>query len=283
MPAFDTLEPIDVTLELNVGDVRLTASERTDTVVGIRPANPASDRDVQSAEQTRVEFADGRLTVRTPRPRGLGLLGKPGSVDVDIALPTGSRLRLNAAIGTVHATGTLGDTFIKTATGAVQLEHTGAVEIITASGAVTLSQAAGDVRISTADGVTELSEVQGSAVVKNSNGDSRIGRVAGNLKISNANGNIVVHSAGADVHATTANGSIRLDQVSNGSVNVQTAAGSLHVGVTPGTAAYLDLNTTFGKVRSELSATDGPEHGEGSVEIKARTAFGNIDIVRAAA
>lgn len=42
MPNFDTPEPISVTLELGVGNVRITASDRTDTTVDVRPSD-ASD------------------------------------------------------------------------------------------------------------------------------------------------------------------------------------------------------------------------------------------------
>ena len=38
MPAFETLELISVAIELAVGEVRLGASDRTDTVVHVRPA-----------------------------------------------------------------------------------------------------------------------------------------------------------------------------------------------------------------------------------------------------
>ena len=40
MPTFETPEPISVSLELGVGDVRIAASERTDTVVEVRPSDP---------------------------------------------------------------------------------------------------------------------------------------------------------------------------------------------------------------------------------------------------
>ena len=43
MPTFDTPEPITVTLELGVGDVRITASDRADTVVEVRPSDPAKE------------------------------------------------------------------------------------------------------------------------------------------------------------------------------------------------------------------------------------------------
>ena len=63
MPTFDTPEPISVTLEVGVGDIRIVASDRTDTIVDVRPSDPAKKSDVTAAELTRVEFADGRLIV----------------------------------------------------------------------------------------------------------------------------------------------------------------------------------------------------------------------------
>jgi hypothetical protein len=81
MPTFATPEPITVSIELSVGDVRIVATDRTDTVVQVRPSDDSRELDVRDAEQTRVEQTPDGLVVKTPRPRGLGLLGKPGSVD----------------------------------------------------------------------------------------------------------------------------------------------------------------------------------------------------------
>lgn len=64
MPTFDTPEPISVTLELGVGDIRIVAGERTDTVVEVRPSDAARTSDVTAAQQTRVEYAGGRLLRR---------------------------------------------------------------------------------------------------------------------------------------------------------------------------------------------------------------------------
>jgi len=55
MPVFDTPEPISVTVELGVGDLRVVAGDRADTVVEVRPSDPAKKGDVTAAEQTRVE------------------------------------------------------------------------------------------------------------------------------------------------------------------------------------------------------------------------------------
>ncbi|BCJ48941.1 hypothetical protein Asp14428_04160 [Actinoplanes sp. NBRC 14428] len=281
MPAFESPGPITATLELEVGDAQIAAADRPDTVVEVRPTDPGSDRDVRAAEQTRVEYADGRLLVKTPKPRNLGLFGRPGSVDVRIALPTGSRVRADAAVSAFHCTGILGETRIKTATGDVRVEHSGVLDLNTAAGTIVVETADGDVHAATASGAVHLGSVAGSAVVRNSHGDSRIGRVAGELRVNAANGDILVGQAGGDVTATTANGSIRVDEVRCGVVSVKTAAGSVQVGVARGTAAYLDLHTSFGRMRNGLDAGGAPEPGESSVEVRARTSFGDITVVRA--
>ena len=61
MPTFDTPEPIALSLELGVGDVRIVASDRTDTVVDVQPSDPSKKSDVTAVEQTRVEYANGSL------------------------------------------------------------------------------------------------------------------------------------------------------------------------------------------------------------------------------
>ena len=101
MPTFDTPEPISAVVELVVGDVRITASDRDDTAVEIRPSDESHEPDVRAAEQTRVEYSAGRLLVKTPRQRSLSLFGKPGSIDVTIGLPTrlaGVRRRLGRGV-----------------------------------------------------------------------------------------------------------------------------------------------------------------------------------------
>ena len=74
-------EPISVTLEVGVGDIRIVASDRTDTIVDVRPSDPAKKSDVTAAELTRVEYADGRLLVEAPE--GLAAVVLPRGRRVD--------------------------------------------------------------------------------------------------------------------------------------------------------------------------------------------------------
>jgi hypothetical protein len=106
--------------------------------------------------------------------------------------------------------------------------------------------------------------------------------VVGDVEVRVANGKITVDRAHAAVTAKTANGDISLDEVASGVVVAQTARGKVDVGVRAGVAAWLDLHTGFGQVRNLLETTGRPEPSEETVEVRARTAFGDITIRRAA-
>jgi hypothetical protein len=278
---FTTPAPIVAVLELAIADVRITAAERADTTVEVRPSDPGSERDVRTAEETRVELSGSQLLVRMPKTRGLTPWGKPGSVGIDIALPAESQLRAKGAVASIHATGPLGDTYVKTATGDVSLEQTAALDVNTAAGSITVERVDGTARLHTSTGTIEAGSLHGDSDLGNANGRTRVRSAAGALKVSNANGDVEIEHAAAAVVATTANGTITVTRAVSGRVEAKTAAGSVRIGVARGTAAHLDLHTAFGKVRTELQDSRAPEPGEESVEIKARTSFGNIDVIRA--
>ena len=56
--------------------------------------------------------------------------------------------------------------------------------------------------------------------------------------------------------------------------------GRIEVGIPTGTAALLDLSTSFGTVRNGLESVGGPAAGERTVEVHAQTSAGDIDVVR---
>ncbi|MGH8990686.1 MAG: DUF4097 family beta strand repeat-containing protein [Acidimicrobiia bacterium] len=283
MPTFDTPGPISVAFEIAVGDVRIIAGERHDTVVEVRPSDASHEPDVRAAQQTRVEHAAGRLVVRTPKPRTMGLFGKVGSIDVTIELPAGSNVQGDAAKATLRATGRLGKCRIAAAAGEIQLDHTGPVDLSTSAGAIAVDCVAGNAQIRTASGQMRMREIQGSAVLKSANGDCWVGEIAGDLRVSAANGDISVDRAGGGVSANTANGDVRVGGLARGSVELTTARGGIEVGVDTGTAARLDVSTKFGTVRNELDTVAGPEPSDETVDVRARTAFGDIVIRRSAA
>ena len=262
MPVFDTPEPISVTVELGVGDLRVVAGDRADTVVEVRPTDPAKKGDVTAAEQTRVEYAGGRLLIKAPKNwRRYTPMGGGESVDVQVELPAGSQLRGEAGMAALRCQGRLGECHYKTGLGDIQLDQAGAVQLRTGMGDVAVERAAGDAEVSTGSGSLRVDRIDGAAVVKNSNGDIWIGEVAGSLRVNTANGRISVGRACETVAAKSANGDVRLGEVAHGTVDAQTAMGKVDIGIRDGVAAWLDLNTRFGNVRNELDAGGQPGPG----------------------
>lgn len=281
MPTFDTPEPISVTIELGVGDARITASDRADTVVEVRPSDGGKGDDVRAAEETRVEYADGRLLVKAPKNwRRYSPFSDGGSIDVTIGLPAGSDLQGDAAVAAFRGVGRLGECRVKTAAGDIQLDATGGLHASTSSGAIVVDRVAGHAEVSTGSGRIRLGEIGGPAVIKNSNGDCWVGEAAGDLRVIAANGDISVGHADAGITASTATGDIRVGGVARGSASLKTASGDVEIGIHAGTAARLDLYTHFGMVHNEMDAADGPGPADETVEVRARTSHGDIVIRR---
>jgi DUF4097 and DUF4098 domain-containing protein YvlB len=243
--------------------------------------DPSKKADVTAAEQTRVEFANGALLVRSPKGwRQWSPLG-PGndSVDVRVELPSGSAVRGSAGAGAFRCTGRIGEVHYRTGAGDVVLEHAGSVEIKAGAGAVTVEEVAGAADVTTA-GAIRIGRIDGRASIKNSNGDTWIGEVTGEVRVKAANGAIAVGVARAGVDAKTANGTVRIDEVERGSIVAQSGMGAVDIGVRDGVPAWLDLDTKFGTVRNGLEAGERPQADEESVEVHVHTSMGDITIHR---
>jgi hypothetical protein len=283
MPTFNTPDPISVRLDLGVADVRIAAAERTDTVVEVRPSDPASKDDVTAAEQTLVEYTDGRLLIKAPKGwRHYTPWGGRESIDVAVELPAGSRVDGEVGVAALRSTGRLDDLRYKTGAGEIHVDHAGPVRLRTGAGDITVDRAAG-ADISTGSGALQIGRVDGPLVVKNSNGDTWIGEVTGDVRARAANGRITVDLSRASVVTKTANGDIVLGSVSRGDVVAESGFGKVDIGVADGVAAWLELDTRFGNVQNELEAADRPGSGEDSVAIHARTRFGDVTVHRSPA
>jgi hypothetical protein len=282
MPTFDTPEPVSVTIEIAMGDVKLVAGDRVDTVVDVRPTDPASERDVKAAEETRVDFTGGRLLVRAgPQASQLrSLFRRTGSVDVAIALPSGSGVRGSAAWGTFGGEGRLGECRLHTDYGAVRLTETGPLTVSVTYGEVTVARVTGDVEVQADSGDVRIDRVDGAAAVRTGNGACRIGEITGDLRVDGMHGGIQVDRAGAGVRAKTAYGSLRIGEVTRGSVTLTTASGEIEIGLRQGSAALLDVSTIAGRFRNLLDTVDGPDGADETVEVYARTQDGDIVVRR---
>ncbi|MGW6457380.1 DUF4097 family beta strand repeat-containing protein [Streptomyces sp. NPDC055078] len=281
MPSFDTPEPISATVHVSAGSIQFTAGDRLDTVVEVRPRDPKKDQDLRAAKQTEVKYAGGVLTVKTPKQRYV--VGRTGTVDVTVELPAGSDIDMTGAWAQLLGEGRLGEVRVRTATGDVRLDTTGPLQLTTAHGSITVDRVEGRAEISTSSGSLRVGTVEGPAVLKNSHGATTVGSAIGDLRVRGANGDITIEHAESSVAATTAHGALRVLDVASGSVQLETAHGTIEVGIRAGTAAWLDVSSERGQVRNTLADSGTPEKTEDTVEVRARTRYGSIDVRRARA
>lgn len=281
MPVFETPGPISVAADLGaVREMLITAGDRADTTVDVRPSDQADASDVEAARHVRVDLSDGVLRIEGPKVRAFDFSRRTRSVDVTVELPSGSTVSAVIQVGDFHLAGLLGECRLKTGAGNVRLQQTGALRCDTGAGHVTAGGVEGDAEIHTGTGKVRVGEVEGSAAIRSSNGDIEIDAVAGAVRARTANGAITIGRAGGAVDAKTSNGSIRLDEVRRGSVELGTAAGDLDIGIADGTAAWLEVNTGHGYVRNLLDTAAGPDGSSETVEVRGRTSYGDITIRR---
>ena len=280
MPTFSTPTPIDLAINLQVGEIEVVAGDRTDTVVTVSPTNPAKDVDRRGAEETKVSFDGRRLTVTGPRPR-ISFIGPNESVDIKVELPTGSRFTAEIGFGGVRTAGRLGATRIKSSMGPVEVDTTGDLWLHASHGNATLGTAQGAIEITAGHGRIRVGTVTGDAILKASHGSILIGESGGDLDAKLAYGDLEITKALASVTAKTSYGSIQLGEVSSGSIQAESGYGTVTIGVRPGVPAWLDLSAKDGHVRNLLDGARAPDESEPAVAVRARTQYNHIRIQRA--
>ncbi|WP_331743297.1 DUF4097 family beta strand repeat-containing protein (plasmid) [Streptomyces sp. NBC_01136] len=279
---YTTPEPISASIEIEVGNAKIVTGKRADTTVVVRPADGTKDADVKAAEQTKVDYSGGRLTVRGPKTKKRSLFGSPGAIEVVVELPVGSQVSGGAAVGAFLCEGELGECRIKVATGDIQIEHAGTAHLGTSHGDILVDRVSGNAELS-GSGRLRVGEITGTATIANSNGEITLHEVVGELRAKTANGAIAIGRAHAGLNARTANGSIRIDEVARGQVVLETGAGNIDIGIRKSTTAWLDVQSKFGRVRQLLDETEGPATSEETIEVRARSGVGDITVRRATA
>ncbi|MEY9943391.1 DUF4097 domain-containing protein [Kitasatospora sp. GAS1066B] len=288
LSSFNTPSPIAVALDLYVADVRLAVSDRTDTIVDVRPSDPDKAADIKAAEGTRVEYDDATRTLnivsRKRLNRFVGVSSKrPESVDIVIQLPTGSDVHGTAGLGDYQSDGALGTVQLKTDLGTIRLAETGPLNLRSGLGEITVESVSGPAEVHSGSSDIRIGTVDGTADIAAGNGKVRVGVVAGPANIKAANGSVSVDRALSDITAVSSNGAVRIGEVVRGKVSATSKNGGVEIGVREGSAAWLELNAGVGRLYNELAAADAPQAGEpvDRVEVHAGTKVGDITIRRA--
>jgi hypothetical protein len=270
MSAFTTPGPIAALVEVAGAQVRVTASDRTDTVVLVEPINEASRSDVKVASKTKVDFAGGQLSVKTTTPGD-----KSGSVAITIDLPAGSSLAAYLAHSSVQADGPVGQCELHLTSGQVQLDRIDALQANIASGEVAIGHIAGRANIDGAAFAVRIGEVKGTVGLSSSGGQAWIGQASADLDLNSGH-------ADGNITATTASGAIRIGRMTHGQAKLMNGSGNIEVGIGGGAAARVDANSERGSVRNSVAPQGSPATSEALVSVHARTRHGDIIIHRAA-
>src|SRR6185312_3911005 len=227
---FSTPSPIAVALDLYVADVRFAVSDRTDTIVEVRPTDPDKAADVKAAENTRVAYDDATRALsvvsRKPRNRFMNFSSKrPESINLVIQLPTDSDVRGEADLGDFQADGVLGTVELKTDLGSLRFAETGPLSLRYGVGTINVDGVSGSAAVHTGSGDIRIGAVDGTAEISNSNGKVRLGVVTGSANVKASNGSVFVERALSDLTAASSNGEVQVGEVVRGRVEVTSKNG----------------------------------------------------------
>ncbi|MFB7733024.1 DUF4097 family beta strand repeat-containing protein [Streptomyces sp. NPDC056112] len=216
MQKFDSPAPISAVLDIPAGRVQFIAADRADTTVEVLPASPSKKRDVQTAEQTTVAYADGVLRIHTAEPKNQ-LFGPSGSLEVTVQLPAGSGVEVKAAGSELRGVGRLGDVAFEGAYRQIKIDEAASVRLTAIDGDVEVGRLGGPAEISTARGDIRITEaVRGTVVLSTQSGDISVaaaGGVSATLDAGTGYGRVSNSlkndgTAELDIRATTAHGDI---------------------------------------------------------------------------
>jgi hypothetical protein len=256
--------PIRAEVRVRAGVITVTAEERHTVVVVVAPYDDG-EASRAAAEETRVEFNDGRLRVETPDVDSAGwFFRRSARVRVDLRVPLDSHLAAFGGSADIHTTGRLGGATTRSGSGDVYVNHV--------AGQFTVESGSGDVRADAIDGALS---------VKTGSGDVRVTSATGPVNAHVASGDVTIDEAGGDVQVSTASGDVRIGAATGDRVQVKAASGDVSVGVPTGTKVWLDLSTLSGTTTSDLEMTGNtPPAGGAQLAVRVHTLSGDIYVHR---
>jgi hypothetical protein len=251
-----------VRLDLRIPHADLTISTGPAGTASV--AFTAAVKDLESLENAKVTCERrGETDVLTISWRQGRMFRFKRPIGVAVHLPEGSDAAIATAAGVVVCTGPLGAVRVETASAGVRVPSAASVDVVGVSGEVQVGSVAGDASVKTVSGAIEVGDVRGRLVLRTVSGRTRVRR------------------AGSDVEARSVSGDVALQHLERGVVRLDSVSGDATLGVEPGVAVWLDLDSASGNVRSELQPNDGPADGRPVLEVRGRSVSGNVRVATA--
>lgn len=246
---FSTPDAISLFVAIGSGSVVLHASAVDQTEVEITG---------DGADEVVVEQRGDEVHITAP-PRLGGLFGGRNGLDVQVSLPTGSRVVTKLGSADLTAAGELGTVSVKTGAGSVRLESvSGDADIHTGSGDITLGDLGGAASVTTGSGSIALGAVTAEVLAKSGSGD---------LRVREANG---------DAALRTGSGGIFVEKASRGQLVAKTGSGDVRVGIPAGVPVWTDIQSGSGQVHNGLEGVGEPAAGQEYLELRAKTGSGSV-------
>lgn len=276
---FSTPVPPRLSLELRAGSIAVDTADAAETTVELVPLDDS--RVTSDAIDAAVVEQRGDDVVVHVSERRSSFVGRSPSIAIRVAAPDDSQLRVKTGSADVAASGRYGTTGIETGSGDIDVAVVvDSARINSGSGDVRIERVDKDVTVKTGSGDVVLGTVVGEVSFTSGSGDLELMAGGRALMAKTGSGSVVIGTAPADLRITTASGDTRIDSVDEGEVRVKAASGDVHAGVRGGTAAWLDVHTVSGRVRSGLESSSEPAAGERAVRLLLSTVSGDIELTR---
>ncbi|MEZ5498254.1 MAG: DUF4097 family beta strand repeat-containing protein [Steroidobacteraceae bacterium] len=248
------------------GEVKVNAG--SDDEVRVKARLGANVRDLE------VERDGNRVYVRVDVPNNEH---RYTDAWLEVAIPPGSRLEVNAVSADIRSQGIRGEQQLKSVSGDIVAEL--------ASAEAELKSVSGDIRAHGGGTVPKLS-------VSATSGDVQVDSGAGDLEIVSVSGDIQAKLASAvSVRARTTSGDVNVDATMRGKGEVEAASvsGDVELAI-DGDGLDIDAKTFSGDIDNcfGLKATSRRSHGpgetlhettgNGAVEVQAKTMSGDIEL-----
>lgn len=253
------------------GDVQVETRDVAETTVDLVPLND-SESTREAIDKAVVSARGDDVIVEIEGNRGwsisIGGWGFGGSpkVSVRITCPNGSLLECDTASADVRATGTLGDTRVRTASGDLRLERVdGSLEAKSASGDIQVEQVGGRASLNSVSGDVDVRTARSGIAVNTVSGDISVGEVYGDVALGSVSGDQTLRAAGP------------------GDVALKAVSGDVVVSMRRGLRVRLDVNSVSGSIGSELDVSDTPAASAApEAQLRVRTVSGDVRIARSA-
>lgn len=265
---FTTETPVDLYVEIGKGTVAIRTADTTETTVIVEG---------QYADEVEVRQQGNAVHVIGPKGR-LGFLGSADQhLDVEITVPHQSRANVKTGSADITCHGELAAAQFKSGSGDIRVDDlAGPGTIETGSGDVRIATASADLRVKSGSGDIQVDHARAQATVSTGSGDVTVGTSAAPVAVKTGSGDVTVTEADSDVSLSTGSGDLVVATARRGKFTIKGASGDVRLGIPAGTPVWTDINTLSGRIDSNLEGTGEPAEGQDHIEVRAKTASGDI-------